>query len=213
MMPPSLALDFVGGVKHELIALHELPRLSTLILCLAWRANGTQFFGQNASSLRTFESPGVRIHGQYKSRCIHTHTPIRPPTHITYFHTLPIKAQARPAEELCMCNIFGIESLSLHQGSPVSACTRISVAFFTFCSRKSLSLSQNLSLSLSHARARACFLPLSYSRVFLSCDAQALSLARANTHNSLMNLDIRDENRESIITQSKILFKVHLKPS
>ena len=150
----------MSGVKRELIALHELPRLSSLILGLAWRANGTQLFGQNASSLRTFESPGVRIHCvrihcQCKSRCIHTHTPILPPTHITYFHTIPIKAQARPAEELCMRNIFSIESLSLHHVSTVSACKRISVAFCTFCSRKSLSLSQNLSLSLSLASVRA----------------------------------------------------------
>jgi hypothetical protein len=213
MMPPLLALDFVGGVKHELIALHELPRLSSLILCLAWRANGTQFFGQNASSLRTFESPGVRIHVQYKSRCIHTHPPILPPTHITYCHTLPIKAQARPAEDLCMRNIFGIESLSLHQLSTASASTRISVAFFTFRSWKSLSLSQNLSLSLSRTRVHALAFSPSPTRAFFSRVTHKHSHSRAHTQISLMHLDIRDENRESIITQSNILFKVHLKPS
>ena len=98
-----------------------------------------------------------------------------------------------------MRNIFSIESLSLHHVSTVSACKRISVAFCTFCSRKSLSLSQNLSLSLSRKRARA----LAFSP----------SLARAHTQISLMHLDIGDENRESIINQSKIIFKVHLKPS
>jgi hypothetical protein len=76
-----------------------------------------------------------------------------------------------------------------------------------------LFVAKSLSLSLSRTRVHALAFSPSPTRAFFSRVTHKHSHSRAHTQISLMHLDIRDENRESIITQSNILFKVHLKPS